>query len=186
MSKSLSDMTLEELWKLFPIEFTDSSEVFKTRYQKEERMLNDLLGSNVKRISHVGSTSMKHIKTKPIVDVLVEIDWDHKEFVKDTLLKHEYMLMAELPDYLSFNKGYTINGYADEVFHIHVKPYGDCDEIYFRDYLNAHEQKAKEYEQLKMELYHKYQPNRDLYTDGKEEFVREIVRLAKEKFQPPV
>lgn len=45
-----------------------------------------------------------------------------------------------------------------------------CDELYFRDYLNCHSDKVKEYEQLKFALYNKYQPNRDLYTKGKSEF----------------
>lgn len=30
-----------------------------------------------------------------------------------------------------------------EVFHIHLKKCGDCDELYFRDYLNENYEKAK-------------------------------------------
>lgn len=179
MSKPLSDMTLEELWKLFPIKFTDSSETFKNIYRNEESILKSILGSYVKRISHIGSTSIKNIKTKPIVDILIEIDFGNKDIVKDILLKNDYILMNESFGKISFNKGYTINGYADKVFHIHIKKYGDCDELYFRDYLNNHEQKVKEYEKLKLELYDKYKPNRDLYTDGKTNFVNEVVNLAK-------
>ncbi len=41
----------------------------------------------------------------------------------------------------------------------------------------------EEYEKLKLELHDKYKPNRDLYTDGKKEFVTEIVNLAKEKYK---
>jgi len=76
-----------------------------------------------------------------------------------------------------------INGYADKVFHINIKEYGDCDELYFRDYLNENQLKAKEYEKLKLELFNKYKPNRDLYTEGKKEFVNKIVLLAKEKYK---
>ncbi len=83
---------------------------------------------------------------------------------------------------ISFNKGYTMNGYADKVFNIHIKKYYDCDELYFRDYLNCHEEKAKEYEKLKLDLYQKYKPNRDLYTEGKSDFVHCIVKLAKTEY----
>lgn len=183
MNKSLSNMPLEELWELFPIEFTDYSKNFKTIYSNEQSILKSLLGKYINRISHIGSTSIKNIKTKPIIDILIEIDFDNKDIVKDILLKNDYILMAETLEKISFNKGYTINGYADNVFHIHLKKYRDCDELYFKDYLNDNEQKAKEYEKLKFELYNRYKHNRNLYTDGKKEFVDEIVNLARKKYK---
>lgn len=36
----------------------------------------------------------------------------------------------------SLNAGYTEDGFADEVFHIHLRFAGDNDELYFRDFLN--------------------------------------------------
>ena len=179
----LEDLSLEELWELFPITFTDYSEAFKEIYLKEESILKSLLGDLVKRISHIGSTAINNIKTKPIVDILIEIDFANKDIVKEILLNNDYILMSESSDKLSFNKGYTINGYADNVFHIHIKEYGDCDELYFRDYLNNHYEKAKEYETLKLELYEKYKTNRDLYTEGKKEFVEEIIKSAKIEYK---
>lgn len=179
----LEDLSLEELWELFPIIFTDDHEKFKRIYLNEENILKSLLGNYIERISHIGSTSIENIKTKPIVDILVEIDFDNKDIVKDILLNNNYILMTEASGKISFNKRYTITGYADNVFHIHIKKYGDCDELYFRDYLNDNQQKAKEYEKLKSELYDKYKPNRDLYTEGKSEFVTEIVNIAKEKYK---
>lgn len=179
----LEDMSLEELWELFPITFTDYNDKFKYIYCDEENILKSLIGKFIIRISHIGSTSIKNIKTKPIVDILIEIDLDNKDAVKEILLKNGYILMGESSDKLSFNKGYTLSGYADKVFHIHVKRYGDCDELYFRDYLNDNLQRAKEYEKLKSELWRKYNPNRDLYTESKEKFVTETVNAAKEKYK---
>lgn len=179
----LEDLSLEQLWELFPITFTNYSEEFKKIYLNEENILKSLIGSYIKRISHIGSTSIKNIKTKPIVDILIEIDFDNRDIVKEILLNNYYILMSETFDKISFNKGYTINGYADNVFHIHIKKYGNCDELYFRDYLNDNLSKAKEYEKLKLDLFNKYKPNRDLYTDGKREFVTKIVNIAKEKYK---
>lgn len=180
---NLKDMSLEKLWELFPITFIDNNDNFKGIYLEEEKNLKSLLNNYIIRISHIGSTSIQNIKTKPIVDILIEIDFDNKDIVKDILLNNNYILMSESSHKLSFNKGYTINGYADKVFHIHIKKIGDCDELYFRDYLNEDQLKAKEYEKLKLELYDKYKPNRDLYTDGKKKFVNEIVNLAREKYK---
>ena len=179
----LKDMTLDELWNLFPITFVDSNANFKKFYLEEKQNLKLLLGNYIERISHIGSTSIKNIKTKPIVDILIEIDFDNKKIVKYILLNNNYFLMNENTGKISFNKGYTINGYADKVFHIHIKKYGDCDELYFRDYLNDNIEKSKEYENLKLELYSRFKPNRDLYTDGKTKFINEIVDKAKKVYK---
>lgn len=179
----LEDMSLEKLWDLFPITFVDNNDDFKKIYLEEEKNLKSLLENYITRISHIGSTSIINIKAKPIIDILIEINFENKEIVKDVLLKNDYILMSESFDKISFNKGYTITGYADKVFHIHIKKYGDCDELYFRDYLNENQLKAIEYEKLKLELYNKFKHNRDLYTDGKKEFVNEIVDLAREKYK---
>ncbi|MDE5867334.1 MAG: GrpB family protein, partial [Anaeroplasmataceae bacterium] len=79
----------------------------------------------------------------------------------------------------SLNKGYTENGFADKVFHLHLRLPNDQDELYFRDYLNAHKEVAKEYEELKIELWKKYEHNRDAYTNAKTEFVKKYTDLAK-------
>lgn len=179
----LEDMSLEKLWELFPITFIDNNDNFKSIYLEEEKNLKLLLDNYILRISHIGSTSITSIKTKPIIDILIEINLDNKNIVKNILLKNDYILMSESINKISFNKGYTINGYADKVFHIHIKRYGDCDELYFRDYLNENRLKAIEYEKLKLELFNKYKPNRDLYTDGKKEFVNKIVNLARQKYK---
>lgn len=179
----LENMSLNELWDLFPIIFTDGNEKFKDIYLEEEKILMSLLNSYIRRISHIGSTSIKNIKTKPIIDILIEINFDDKDTIKKILLSKGYILMNENINKISFNKGYTINGYADKVFHIHIKKYGDCDELYFRDYLNENKQKASKYEKLKLSLFNQYKSNRDLYTEGKTQFVTEIVNLAKKEYQ---
>lgn len=174
---------MNKLWELFPIYFVDSSVEFEKQFLDEKEYLISLLGNYIKRISHIGSTAIKNIKTKPIVDILIEIDFADKDIVKEILLDNNYILMCETSDKISFNKGYTANGYADKVFHIHIKKYGDCDELYFRDYLNDNDKKAKEYEKLKEELYNKYKPNRDLYTSGKTDFVKKITETAKAEYK---
>ena len=72
---------------------------------------------------------------------------------------------------ISLNRGYTPKGFADKVYHLHIRHEGDNNEIYFRDYLNEHPKVAKEYEMLKLSLWKKYEHNRDGYTDAKSEFV---------------
>ncbi len=180
---NLNEKTLEELWQLFPITLVDNDEKFKKQYAEEETILKLLLGKYIMRISHIGSTAINCIKTKPIVDILIEIDFKYKNIIKDILLTNKYILMNETTNKISYNKGYTDNGYAEKVFHIHFKKYKDSDELYFRDYLNDNQLIAKEYEKLKITLFNKYKPNRDLYTSGKTKFVNKIVNLAKQEYK---
>jgi GrpB-like predicted nucleotidyltransferase (UPF0157 family) len=79
-----------------------------------------------------------------------------------------------------FNKGYTPEGFAEKVYHLHVRYYGDWDELYFRDYLIEHKEIAQEYAILKAGLLEPYRNNRDGYTDAKREFVVEYSKIAKE------
>jgi len=83
------------------------------------------------------------------------------------------------PPHLTFLKGYTPTGFADKVFHIHVRYLGDWDEPYFRDYLVEHPDTAAEYAALKNTLKTQYEHDRDGYTEAKGEFIREVISRAR-------
>ena len=88
------------------------------------------------------------------------------------LAQNGFIKMSTESKRISMNKGYTKNGFADKVYHIHLRYTGDNDELYFRDYLNEHPYIAKEYEALKLKLWKKYEHNRDAYTNAKTDFIR--------------
>ena len=80
---------------------------------------------------------------------------------------------------LSFNKGYTPNGFAKKVYHLHVRYLDNWSELYFRDYLIDHSEIADEYGRLKMRLWKKYEHNRDGYTEAKSDFINKYSEKAK-------
>ena len=178
--RNLKDMTLAELWELFPIVLAAYNPDWSKWADKEILKLSTLLRDYTPIINHIGSTAIPNIQAKPIIDILVEIapdnDW---QWVHETMEKSGYICMSVSDTRLSFNKGYTPKGYADKVFHIHFQSIGDNDEIIFRDYLIAHPEAAKEYERLKLSLLPEYRYDRDGYTDAKSEFVSNVVQLAK-------
>ena len=183
MSKPLSEMTLEELWQLFPIILTEHRECWSEWYREEEGRLRGFLGEGV-RLSHIGSTAVDGIWAKPIIDILAELSpGEDMQRVKDALCKNGYICMSQSKDRMSFNRGYTEIGFAKKVFHLHLRYAGDNDEIYFRDYLNAHPEEAKYYERLKLGLWKTYEYDRDAYTNAKSEFVAELTRKAKMEMQ---
>jgi len=119
MGQSRSDMTLEELWQLFPIFLTPHQDVWKDWYQEEAAILQTMLPPTA-RIHHIGSTAIPGIWAKPIVDILVEVEEGELERVRETLVGNGYLCMSQSPRRVSLNKGYTPEGFAPKVFHIHV------------------------------------------------------------------
>ena len=171
-------MTLEELWDLFPIVLSPHNSNWASWADDEIRLLSTLLEEYDPVINHIGSTAIPDIQAKPIVDILVEIAPDVRwQSIREILKQNGYICMSESEIRMSFNKGYTPQGYADKVFHIHIHRTGDNEEILFRNYLISHPEIAKEYERLKMSLLPEYTNNRDGYTEAKTEFVKRIVRM---------
>ena len=184
MSKSLSEMTLEELWELFPIFLTEHQGIWNEWYAEERKRLVGILPPENIRISHIGSTAINNIWAKPIIDILVELPKSlPMESVKEILIQNGYICMSEQPNRKSFNLGYTSEGFAEKVFHLHLRYWGDNDELYFRDYMNENPLLAKQYEELKLSLWKKFEHDRDGYTSAKTSFVAEQTDKAKKKYK---
>ena len=181
MEKELSEMSLEELWNLFPIFLTEHKDIWIKWFEEEKSSLENILPqSHITRISHIGSTSISTICAKPIIDILVEISVNCcMETIKSVLLDNGYTCMSQSEGRISFNKGYTKNGFAEKVFHLHLRYAGDNDELYFRDYLLDNKKIALEYEKLKLKLWKKYEHDRDGYTNAKTEFIEKYTQEAK-------
>ncbi|MGN0144572.1 MAG: GrpB family protein, partial [Clostridium sp.] len=85
--KELSEMTLEELWMLFPIVLKEHNPEYKKWYEIEKKSLVDEFKESIVRINHIGSTSVKGLIAKPTVDILMEVSEDTDiEALKNKLL----------------------------------------------------------------------------------------------------
>jgi len=143
--------------------------------------LSSFLPKNV-QIHHIGSTAVNGIRAKPIVDILAEARPVEHQTIYELLLRNGYLYMAQSENRMDFNKGYTEDGFAERVFHLHLRDFGDHDELYFRDYLNDHPEIAKEYENLKLSLWKSFEYDRDGYTKMKTDFVQKYTQMAVEKY----
>lgn len=177
--KQLCDMTVEELWQLFPIMLTAHNAAWSDWYAQEAARLIPLLPDGTD-LYHIGSTAVAGIWAKPIIDILAEIDssCDLKS-VAATIARNGYIIMSAGDARISLNKGYTPDGFAERVFHLHLQYKSEKAEVLFRDYLNAHPDVAREYEQLKLRLWKQFVHDRDAYTAAKTEFVTKYTNLAR-------
>ncbi len=188
LNKQLEEMSREELGKLFPITISPHNRLWADLYTTEKNVIEKVVGlSNIVRIEHFGSTSIPGILAKPTIDILLEVcnTVDTEELIEN-FTKNGYKYSQQKnnpPPHMMFMKGYTINGFEGQAYHVHVRYNGDWDELYFRDYLILHPEVAKEYENLKLKLKEKYEYDREAYTSGKSEFIKAVTEKARKELQ---
>ena len=187
--KDVDKMTDEQRAKLFPIILEKHNPEWKSWYESESKNIIDTV-QGIYSIHHYGSTAIPNIAAKPTIDILIEIEPDaDKERIKNEIIQlgYHFMSFGREPS-MMFVKGYTPEGFAKRVFHIHIYYKGIQEELLFRDYLISHPELAKEYEILKINLKSQYEFDRDGYTKAKSEFISRVTKQAVEvyKNQPPV
>lgn len=144
--------------------------------------LKKIFGNTAIDIQHVGSTAIKNIKAKPIIDIVVGLDElsNLDEFI-DKLSLHNFFHRPFMQDDVLFTKGNIIE--ETRTHHIHIVKHGNevwNNLIIFRDYLNDNSTEAKKYEKLKVDLQKINKNNRILYTEKKEAYIIYIIEKAKE------
>lgn len=144
--------------------------------------LKSILGSVSADIQHIGSTSIKTISAKPIIDIAIAVnDFDGILSMREELRQNGVIYrFEESPRQLLFVMGDFEKDTRSH--HIHVVLYGS-DEwnnyINFRDYLNSNMEAAREYEAVKLRLAEQYPDDRIAYTDGKQEVIDKLIDEAR-------
>lgn len=145
------------------------------------KLLKNTLNNDIIDAQHIGSTSIKNICAKPIIDIVVGV----KDF-KD-ILKHNAELSKlgiiyrrqDHPNQQLYVCGDLKNNIQTHFIHVVIfnnKEWNDY--INMRDYLNANEEKANEYSNLKIKLANKYPNDRNAYTQAKSKLIEEILKNA--------
>jgi len=187
MVKRVNETDKERQARIYPVILSEYNPEWLAWFAEEKTNLERLIGvENITRISHIGSTSVPGLTAKPTVDIMLEIsmNYDIEELISlmptdiYICLRRQGNSLSE-HDLIMIIKGYTDTGFADKVFHIHVRRPGDWDELYFRDYLLTHPETAVKYAELKRSLFNVYEHDRDSYTAAKGEFIMDIIKKAR-------
>jgi GrpB-like predicted nucleotidyltransferase (UPF0157 family) len=140
--------------------------------------IREALGDKVLQLDHVGSTSVRGLPAKPLIDINVVVaDTTDEDAYVPPLEAIGYVLRVREPDWFEHR---MLRG-SDPPVNLHVFNPG-CEEIdrmlRFRDHLRTNEADRELYARTKRELAAqkwKYVQN---YADAKSEIVKEILSRA--------
>jgi GrpB-like predicted nucleotidyltransferase (UPF0157 family) len=140
--------------------------------------LKKTFGNIIIDIQHIGSTAIKNIKAKPIIDIVVGInDFDYLDNNINKLDKNG-IIHRPRNDQNEYRM-YVIGNMEKEIrtHHIHVVKHNGEEwnnQLNFRDYMNNNYDELKNYEKLKIKLLKENKENRENYTKSKDNFIMEI------------
>ena len=145
-------------------------------------VLKRVLGSAAVDIQHIGSTAIKGICAKPIIDLVIGVH-AFEDILSMTSALEEIGVIYRGQDHPGQHLFVMGDFEADtRTHHIHVVIFESAEWVNylnFRDYLNTHPEKAYEYDVLKRDLVERYSLDRGKYTSGKQTFIDRFLKEAK-------
>ncbi|MFB5282456.1 GrpB family protein [Peribacillus sp. Hz7] len=148
---------------------------WETEFILEKKRIQDVIGIYIVDVHHIGSTAVKNLSAKPIIDIAIEVkDFQDGEKCVKSLeeLGYSYKGTNVLPDRHYFNKG------EPRTHQIHMYQSGSrylLEQLRFRDYLRENETVRNQYEKLKQDLSSVSQGNKHKYAEDKTDFVKSIL-----------
>lgn len=156
---------------------------WKTEYEKEEKILWEILKDYAIDIQHVGSTAIPGLSAKPILDIAVAVkDRETLEYLLPVMAEHGYDMLNNLDicGEILARKGTP----ECRTHYIHMEVIDSeywNNHIWFRDYLLKHPEYIEKYEALKQNIVVNFKDERKKYTAEKNDFIKHILDLAKEE-----
>ncbi len=143
--------------------------LWKEMFDNEKKILSNIFPNSV--IEHVGSTAVKGLLAKPIIDIAVGLNSLNIDNVIDKL--NDYEIKYNSDEILLIKEENNETNYLIHVLDINSDRYKNM--IRFRDILINNSKIRKEYEELKINLKNKYSNDRIMYTKSKEDFIKRIL-----------
>lgn len=148
-------------------------------YEEETVKLRKILGAEIYKIYHIGSTSVDGLIAKPVIDIMPVVrDVNRVDDFNTAMIDIGYEPKGEngLPGRRFFQKGGD-----SRTHHIHFYEIGNTEierHLAFRNYLRTHPDAVKKYGSLKKELAQRFPNDIEAYISGKEHLVLKIEKQA--------
>lgn len=159
---------------------------WRAMFEEEKQRLGATLDEVATRIEHIGSTAVKGLAAKPIIDIMVGLpDFSVADRLvpKIEALGYEYFKRYE--DEMPYRRYFAKNLNDARTHQIHMVEIGGefwKRHILFRDYLRQNPETADEYATLKMQLAEREWTDVNEYADAKTEFIKSVENEAKTHF----
>jgi GrpB-like predicted nucleotidyltransferase (UPF0157 family) len=169
-----------------PIRIGNYNPRWPAMFEAERVRLVSVVGDWVDGIEHIGSTSVPGLAAKPVIDILMGVrtlaDADSNCIEPVRGLGYEYVPQFEtVMPFRRYFRRLTPDGIHSHHIHL-VEKESDFWErhLLFRDYLRAHPECAREYEQLKRRLAPQFSDVND-YAAAKTAFIRATEQMARKQ-----
>jgi GrpB-like predicted nucleotidyltransferase (UPF0157 family) len=148
------------------VEVVEYDDAWPARFTAEADQIRAALGPGLRRIDHVGSTSVPGLAAKPTIDIALSVEsYDRLDSAALEELGYRYVREDDelLPNRRYFTKpGYHLHAYEQEHEEF-------LDHVRIRDYLRSHDEDREAYGAL----------NRADNEDAKRAFVARLVEMLR-------
>ena len=155
---------------------------WKEEFLKKQKEIREKTGIDINRIEHIGSTSIKGIKAKPMIDFAVGVDdinnvpshvlksLQEINFYRLRVVLENEIVLAKFDN----NKTFDIKTHIIHMIDYKGEKWNDL--ISFRDKLNSSVELRKEYEDVKETYIQNETGKMDDYTNYKESFILKVLQ----------
>ena len=161
-----------------PIILMEYQEDWAELYGYEKVIWSEILHREEHKIHHIGSTAIRHIQSKPIIDILIEVNQIQCfDSLEKTITDAGYLVKGEYG--ISGRRFFQKLEHGIRKVHVHCFESNNPqvnNHILFCNILKNSQTLAKEYESIKLELAKKYTQNRIAYSEGKNEFIQKVLK----------
>lgn len=160
------------------IRLSDWNEDWVRMFEEESRFLKTVFGDLIISFEHFGSTSVKGLKAKPVIDMMaIVVEIEKVDSFNEKMAELGYDVAGEwgIAGRRLFRKGGE-----NRTHHIHFYQFDNPQierHLIFRDYLRIHPSEAENYAAFKVELAKRFKRTSG-YSPAKKSFVQEMDNRA--------
>ncbi len=155
------------------IEVVPHNPVWPAQFERERSALLASLGNIIDHVHHIGSTAIRGLPAKPVIDIIIEVQ--SLASLDQATSKLEMMGYEAKGEFGIAGRRYFRKGGFYRTHQIHAFRTDDVHvmrHLAFRDYLVAHPSVMEEYGVLKMKLAADCNDDLDVYCNGKDSFIK--------------